>query len=137
MEKQQQNWHPISMLPVLATMISRQLEECKIQYENLLQAQHKPYILTDEIIERTIRVHKEQSDFILMYEKQLSKWCEEEFLPINIKADLAKSQEQLQDLNNILNAILSLANKLANGSIEKVMGKSDLELGMESFKKQT
>ena len=54
MEKQQQNWHPISMLPMLSTMISGQLEEAKTQYENLLQAKPKPYVLNDEIIERVI-----------------------------------------------------------------------------------
>ncbi|MEF2114656.1 MULTISPECIES: hypothetical protein [Clostridium] len=44
MEKQQQNWHPITMLPMMSTMITGQLQEAKAQYENLLKAQSKPYV---------------------------------------------------------------------------------------------
>lgn len=122
------------MLPILATMISRQLEEAKNQYENLLQAEHKPYVLNDAIIDKTIKVFKEQLDFICLYENQISKWHDEETLTPKIESDLSISQAQLEDLNNILTNILSLANKLKNGTIEKVMAKSDLELGMVFFK---
>lgn len=135
MEKQEQNWHPISMLPMLSTMISGQLQEAKDQYQNLLQAEHKPYVLNDEIVERTIKVYKEQLDFIYVYENQLSKWHDEETLTTKIEADLSKSQVQLQELTKVLTNILTLADKLKSGTIEKVMGKSDLELGLEFFKK--
>ena len=135
MEKQQQNWHPISMLPMFATMISGQLEEAKNQYENLLQAEHKPYVLNDAIIERTIKVFKEQLDFICLYENQISKWHDEETLTTKIESDLSISQVQLAELNKVLTNILSLTNKLKSRTIEKVMGKSDFELGMDFFKK--
>ncbi|MCB2357262.1 hypothetical protein [Clostridium estertheticum] len=74
MEKQQQNWYPISMLPMMSTMISGQLKEAKDQYKNLLKAQSKPYVLNDEIVERVIKVFSEQLDFICLYENQISKW---------------------------------------------------------------
>ncbi|MBU3102250.1 hypothetical protein KPL44_23715 [Clostridium sp. DSM 17811] len=135
MEKQQQNWHPISMLPMMSTMISGQLEEAKDQYKNLLKAQSKPYVLNDEIVEKVIKVFSEQLDFICLYENQISKWHNEETLTANIESALAKSQVQLQELSKVITNILSLAAKLKNGTIEKVMGKSDLELGMEFFKK--
>lgn len=135
MEKQEQNWHPISMLPMLSTMISGQLEEAKDQYENLLQAEHKPYVLNDEIVARVIKVHQEQLDYICLYENQISKWNDEETLTTKIEADLTKSQVQLQELTKVLTNILTLADKLKSGTIEKIMGKSDLELGIEFFKK--
>ena len=137
MEKQEQNWHPISMLPMLSTMISGQLEEAKNQYENLLQAEHKPYILNDEIVERVIKVFSEQLDYICLYENQISKWHNEETLTSKIEADLSRSQEQLQELSKVLTNILTLADKLKSGTIEKVMGKSDLELGLEFSKSNT
>ncbi|MBW9158665.1 hypothetical protein [Clostridium tagluense] len=135
MENKKQNWHPITMLPMFATMISGQLEEAKNQYENLLQARSKPYVLNDEIVERVIKVFSEQLDFICLYENQISKWHDEESLTTKLESDIAKSQMQLQDLRTVIPNILALADKLKNGTIEKVIGKSDLELGMEFFKR--
>lgn len=135
MDKHQQNWHPITMIPMLNTMISAQIEEAKNQYENLLQAQPKPYVLNDEIVERVIKVFTEQLDFVCLYENQISKWHYEETLTPKIETDLNRSQLQLQELSNVITNILALAAELKNGTIEKVMGKSDLELGMEFFKK--
>ncbi|MBU3100845.1 MULTISPECIES: hypothetical protein [Clostridium] len=126
---------PVSMLPMMSTMISGQLEEAKDQYENLLKAQSKPYVLNDEIVERVIKVFSKQLDFICLYENQISKWHNEETLTANIESALPKSQVQLQELSKVITNILALAAKLKNGTIEKVMGKSDLELGMEFFKK--
>ncbi|MBZ9626389.1 hypothetical protein G9F71_026665 [Clostridium sp. FP2] len=134
MEKQQ-NWHPISMPPMLSTMISGQLEEAKNQYENLFKAQSKPYVLNDEILERVIKVFSEQLDFICLYENQMSKWHDEETLTTKLEADLAKSQSQLQELSTVIPNILALADQLKSGTIEKVMKKSDLELGLEFFNK--
>jgi hypothetical protein len=135
MQKQQQNWHPISMLPMLSTMISGQLDEARNQYRNLLQAEYKPYVLNDEIVERIIKVHQEQLDFICLYENQICKWQDEETLTTKIEEALASSQMQLQELNKVLINILALAAKLKDGTIEKVMGKSDLELGLEFLRK--
>ena len=135
MENKEQNWHPISMLPMLSTMIYGQLEEAKNQYENLLQAKPKPYVLNDEIIERIIKVFTEQLDYICLYENQISKWQHEETLTPEIKLDLDRSQTQLQDLSKILINLLALAAELKKGTIEKVMEKSDLELGLEFLKK--
>ncbi|MBU3158075.1 hypothetical protein [Clostridium estertheticum] len=135
MEKQQQNWHLIRMLPMMSTMISGQLEEAKDQYKNLLKAQSKPYVLNDEIVDKVIKVFSEQLDFICLYENQISKWHDEETLTTTLETNLSKSQVQLQDLSKVITNILALAAELKNRTIEKVMGKSDLELGMEFFKK--
>jgi hypothetical protein len=135
MENKEQDWHPISMIPMLSTMISGQLEEAKNQYENLLQAKPKPYVLNDEIIERIIKVFTEQLDYICLYENQISKWQHEETLTPKIKLDLDRSQTQLQDLSKVLINLLALAAELKKGTIEKVMEKSDLELGLEFLKK--
>ncbi|MCJ7691685.1 MAG: hypothetical protein MUO60_20595 [Clostridiaceae bacterium] len=135
MENKEQDWHPISMIPMLSTMISGQLEEAKNQYENLLQAKPKPYVLNDEIIERIIKVFTEQLDYICLYENQISKWQHEETLTPKIKLDLDRSQTQLRDLSKVLINLLALAAELKKGIIEKVMEKSDLELGLEFLKK--
>ncbi|MBZ9609936.1 hypothetical protein G9F73_019620 [Clostridium estertheticum] len=62
-------------------------------------------------------------------------WHAEETLTPKIETDLARSKSQLQELNTVIINILTLADKLKNGTIEKIIGKSDLDLGMEFFKK--
>ncbi|MGK0469339.1 hypothetical protein, partial [Clostridium sp.] len=89
----------------------------------------------DEIIERIIKVFTEQLDYICLYENQISKWQHEETLTPKIKLDLDRSQTQLQDLSKVLINLLALAAELKKGTIEKVMEKSDLELGLEFLKK--
>ncbi|MBU3179365.1 hypothetical protein KPL47_24065 [Clostridium estertheticum] len=123
------------MLPMMSTMISGQLEEAKDQYKNLLKAQSKPYVLNNEIVERVIKVFSKQLDFICLYENQISKWHNEETLTATLETNFSKSQMQLQELSKVITNILTLAAKLKNGTIEKVIGKSDLELGMEFLKK--
>ncbi|MBX4271775.1 hypothetical protein [Clostridium estertheticum] len=100
-----------------------------------MKAQSKPYVLNDEIVEKVTKVFSDQIDFICLYENQISKWHTEETLTANIESTLAKSQVHLQELSKVITNILTLAAKLKNGTIEKVMGKSDLELGMDFFKK--
>ncbi|MBU3201992.1 hypothetical protein LL037_25505 (plasmid) [Clostridium estertheticum] len=120
---------------MMSTMISGQLEEDKDQYKNLLKAQSKSYVLNDEIVEGVIKVFSKQLDSICLYENQISKWHDEETLSTTLETNLSKSQVQLQELSKVITNILDLFDKLKNGTIEKVMGKSDLELGMEFFKK--
>lgn len=134
MNNQQPNWQPICNLSMIVGMIEGQLADAKVQFNNLLQATAKPYILDNETVDRTIIAYKEQVDFLWVFEKQLSKWLEEEKLTATEKNKISKAHEQLQELNKILVEILSLADKLKTGTIEKVLEKSDLEMGLEFLK---
>ena len=133
--KLQPNWQPIKNMPMIANLIDNQLTDAKEQYITLSEARNKPYVLNDSIVQRTIKVYTEQLDFTQVFEKQLLKWENEEYLKPNQQIEICRLQEQVKQSYKTLTDILDLSEELKSGTIEKVMEKSDLELGIESLKK--
>ena len=54
------NWQPLSMLPLLADMLSAQVEEVDTQLETLKSAQACPHVLDDYTVGRVLKVYGEQ-----------------------------------------------------------------------------
>ncbi|MDM8365519.1 hypothetical protein ACS4JF_28200 [Bacillus thuringiensis] len=131
----QPNWQPIQNLPIIANLIDGQSSDAKEQYVNLLEALSKPHVLNDAIIQRTIHVYTEQLEFVWIVEEQLSKWKKEERLTPIEQSEIERLQGQVQQLHSILTDILTITEKLKDGTYEKVMAKSDLQLGIESLQK--
>ncbi|MEW4152554.1 hypothetical protein LW858_32620 (plasmid) [Bacillus cereus] len=131
----QPNWQPIQNLPIIANLIDGQFIDAKEQYINLLEARNKPHVLDDATIQRTIRVYTEQLEFVWIFEEQLSKWIKEERLTPIEQSEIERLQGQVQQLHHNLTDILALTEKLKEGTYEKVMKKSDLQLGMESLQR--
>lgn len=134
--KQQPNWQPISQLPLIANMIDGQLESAEEQYESLLKAKDRPHVLDDYTIQRIIRVFTEQAEFIPVYEKQLQRWHKkvEKLTPAQ-RQEIERLQKQITPWRKVVTDILTLAKDLEKGTIDKVMSKSDLELGIEALLK--
>ncbi|HDR5353184.1 TPA: hypothetical protein QCS32_004941 [Bacillus thuringiensis] len=128
------NWQPISALPLIADMIDGQLEEAKEQYTTLLETQQKPYALDEYTVHRVIQVYTDQLEFVPIYIKQLKKWKVEAGLTSTQQKEIKRLQEQVRQWQQVLINILDLANKLKEETIEKVISKSDLELGIQSLK---
>ena len=133
--KPQPNWQPIKNIPMIANLIDSQLTDAKEQYTTLLEARNKPHVLNDSIVQRTINVYTEQLDFTQVFEKQLLKWEKEEYLTPIQQTEICRLQDQVKHSYKTLTDILALSEELEMGTIEKVMEKSDLELGIESLKK--
>ncbi|MCC2446035.1 hypothetical protein OCB02_25430 [Bacillus cereus] len=131
----QPNWQPIQNLPIIANLIDGQFADAKEQYVSLLEARNKPYVLNDTTIQRTIHVYTEQLEFVWIFEEQLSKWKKEERLTPIEQSEIKRLQGQVQQLHIILTGILALIEKLKEGTYEKVMGKSDWQLGIESLQR--
>ena len=134
--KQQPNWQPISQLPLIANMMDGQLETVEEQYGNLLKAKDRPHVLDDYDIQRIIRVYTEQAEFIEVYEKQLQRWYKkvEKLTPAQ-RHEIERLQKQITPWRRVVTDILELAKELEKGTIDKVMAKSDLELGLEALLK--
>ncbi|KOP22565.1 hypothetical protein AMR41_30895 [Hapalosiphon sp. MRB220] len=124
------NWQPISQLPLIARMIDDGLVDTVKQYETLQQASSRPHVLDDYTVGRVIKLYSQQLEFLDIYAEQLARW---KALDLNAtqKKEITRREEQLEKLVGANTAILALASKLKEGTIEKVLEKPDLEMGLD------
>ncbi len=134
-KRPQPQWQPIRMLPPLAQHIDGMLEADREQYETLLEAKPKPYVLDDATVRRVINVFtKQQKDFWL-FEEQLKRW-QSGPLTAAQREEVEHLLTQMLALRENNEQVLALARELAQGTIEKVLAKSDAELGLEFLLRQ-
>jgi len=126
----QVNWQPIGALRLIASMIDGLLDEVEQQYANLRACRPQPHTLDDYIVARIIKVYTEQAGDVGLYEEQLCRWKSLNLTPSQ-RQEVARLSEQIPTIRERISAILALAEELPGGTIETVLGKSDLELGLE------
>ena len=132
MPKQQPQWQSISKLPLIATHIDGMLEAAEEQYQTLLPAKAKPHALDNYTVNRVIKVFTEQQNDLWLFDEQLKRWSETT-ISAQQRKEVERLQGQMKKLREQITAILKLADDLSKGTIEKVMAKSDTELGLEAL----
>lgn len=130
------NWQPLTALPLIASIIDGELADGQEHHATLLSVRDRPYVLDDAIVERSLKLHTEQRDFLGVFTEQLSRWRHEQ--PTNAqRRELDRLEGQLERLRAVLTDILELAEELQQGTINRVLAKSDLELGIEVLMRGT
>jgi len=126
------NWQPIRQMPFIARMIDDALDDTRKQLETLAEARVRPHVLDDATIDRVEQVHTEQLQFVNIYAQQISRWRTEK-----PSKDQTRELDRMEAQNGHLRAattnILALAGELRRGTIERVMGMSDVELGLQAL----
>lgn len=126
----QVNWQPISQMPLISSMIDTSLNDTREHLGTLSKAKDRPHVLDDATINRVERVHTEQMNYVDIYTQQISRWRTEK--PSASQArELDRMEEQNQQLRDITADVLALASELRKSTIERVLGMSDLELGLQ------
>jgi len=128
--QQQPQWRPISFLSTLAQHIDGMLQADVEQYETLLLAKGKPHVLDDFTVNRVKHVFTTQRNDFPLFEEQLSRW-QAEPLTDEQSREVACLLEQMKRMRENNARVLELADELAKGTIEKVMAKSDGQVGQE------
>src|ERR1700676_3027129 len=123
---EQPDWQPISRLPLIGSMIDGMLQDA----EELLQASPKPHVLDDYTVGRVFEVFGSQKDDLWLFEEQLARWKMDK-LSVGQRHEVDRLTEQVGRCRTVIDSIISLAEQLKEGTIEKVLAKSDLELGLE------
>ncbi len=126
----QPTWQPIARLSMMATHIDGMLESAKENYANLQEARPKPHVLDDYTVGRVIQVYSVQRDDLWLFDEQLRRW-QAGNLTTRQRTEVERLQGQMKRLREVITAILALADELKERTIEKVMAKSDAELGLE------
>ena len=124
------HWRSISDLPVVASLLEIMLYEDEGQYRTLRECRPRPYVLDDETVERVIQDFSEQKADLSLFRQQLSHWLEGD-LTASEQQEVERLQGCVAKLRELAESVLSLAEELKQGTIERVLSKGDGELGLE------
>ncbi len=118
------------MSPTVGTHIDGMLEADSEQYETLLEARSKPHVLDNFTVNRVKQAFTTQKNDFWMFEEQLRRWQSGPLTDAQHQ-EVARLVEQMKKLRENNTRVLTLAEELSKGTIEKQMAKSDEQLGME------
>jgi len=123
-------WQPIGKLPVITYAIDGMLESAEEQYPTLEEARPRPHMLDDYTVGRVVEVYTEQRDDLWLYEEQLRRWSVQALTAAQ-RREVERLTGQLGRLRAVIDTILALMDELKGGTIEQMLAKSDLEVGLE------
>jgi hypothetical protein len=126
------NWQPISQIPLIASMIDGALDDTREHLATLIQAKTRPHVLDDATVDRSIRVHTEQMEFVDIYAQQITRWRTQRPSAAQ-RRELDRIEVQNQTLRIVTMEVLATARELSKVTIERVLAMSDLELGIEAI----
>ncbi len=128
----QVHWQPISKTTLIASMIDTSLDDTREHLATLTKAKARPNAPDDATIERVEWVHTEQMEFIAIYTQLIGRWRDEKPSASQTRT-LDRMATQNQQLRDVTADVLALAGELRNGTIERALGMSDVELGLQSL----
>jgi hypothetical protein len=115
---------------MLASHIDGMLQADQEQYETLLEAKAKPWVLDDATVNRVRTVFTTAKNDLPLFDEQLRRWRSGPLTTAQ-QQELDRLAAQMEQVHTVVTAILTLAEELAQGTIEKQLAKSDPELGLE------
>ena len=123
-------------VPVVASLVDGSTAGAEEFYATLLQAKWKPHVLDDVTVVRSIKAFEDAADDVWLFEEQLTRWAAE---PVTAeqRAEVVRLMAQIPRWRQAVDPVLTLAHELESQTIESVLAKSDLELGIEWLLGQT
>jgi len=79
---------------------------------------------------RVVKVYTEQRDDLWLYEEQLRRWSAQALTAAQ-RREVERLTGQLGRLRAVIDKTLALADELGRGTIEKMLAKDDMEVGLE------
>jgi hypothetical protein len=130
-------WQPATAVGTLTAVVAEQLDFTREQLALMEQARPgrlDAKVLDDHTVSETLRVYGVMAeDYQTLFAVQGRRWQDDKDLSPALRekvdAYIALVDQQIQALD----AILELTREIAGHTIEKVMAKSDLELGLETL----
>jgi N-acetyl-gamma-glutamylphosphate reductase len=110
------DWQPLSMLPVMANLVSGMLAEVQTQLQSLHAAQAQRYVPDASMVDQVIEAYSEQQDFLWVYESQLDRW-QQELLTVEQRQQTEQMVVQLTELKRSLSEILAIADQFKGETV--------------------
>ena len=130
MNQKTPNWQPVSALPMIASLIDGMVSDTRAQWETLQPARAKPHALDSALVERIERAYSEQLDTSALFLELLSRW-QKGSLSAEQLNEVTRLEGQVETLRANLTNILDLAGEVKDHTIDKILEKDDLALGLE------
>ncbi|MBA3471058.1 MAG: hypothetical protein H0T53_15595 [Herpetosiphonaceae bacterium] len=124
-------WQPLEMLPTFAFMLDDTVESTEDQLINLTQAHQRPASMDDATILRAERVYTEQREYLDLYAQQFQRWQAERLTPTQ-KHEITRLVGVVRRMITVTDQILTLIADIKPHTIDAIMRKSDVELGLEA-----
>lgn len=130
-------WQPVAAVGMLTAVVAEQLAHTRAQLALMEQARpSRPdaRILDDHTVSETLRVYGQMAqDYRNLFAEQGRRW-HAETIPGTTARQAVDAYAQLVDAQlAALEDLLALAQQIQGHTIEKIMAKSDLELGLETL----
>ena len=129
----EQNWYPVSKLGWFTDHIREGIAVTRHQLELLQPTRSRPYLLDDATVARAIQVHHDQAGDLDLFQNQAGRWKASPDLTETQRAGVAAYEALIAQLRQVNSEVLAVAAELAHGTIETVLARSDLELGIEAL----
>jgi hypothetical protein len=130
----EQNWYPVSKLGWFTGHIREGVEATRRQLELLQTARARPYVPDDATVARIIRVHRGQAGDLTLFQNQAGRRKTDPGLTDAQRAGIAAYETLIAQLRQVNSDVLAVAADLSQGTIETVLAKSDLQLGVEALR---
>ena len=125
-------WQPISRLPELAAHVEQGVQLAAEHLATLQGALEHPYVLDDLTVTRVTAVFTQTRTDLVLYGEQGRRWQ-----TLDPGATRRRDVDRFVDLVaaelDLAEQILALAEELKAATIERMLAKSDLELGLEAL----
>lgn len=98
----------------------------------LAPALAEPYRLDDATVARIVRVHFDQAADLVLFQNQADRWNAMPGLDAAQRAAVAEYEAVIDELARLNAEVLAAAERLKPVTIEALLVKSDLEVGIEA-----
>jgi hypothetical protein len=115
---------------MIASFIDGMVSDTYEQWETLQPARARPHVLDSALVERIERAYSEQLDTSTLFQEQLSRW-RKGALSAEQSNEVTRLEGQVETLRANLTNILDLAAEVKDHTIDKILEKDELALGLD------
>jgi hypothetical protein len=126
-------WLPLDKIKTVRGYIDEELDNGRELLGTLLKAWTKPHVMDDALLDRVARVNKKKREDLWMYRGQMEHWLGDKRVSEADKKEIEGVGAQVKAIEEIYAKMLSLADELREGSINRIMEMDDMELAMRTL----
>ena len=104
------NWQPPAMIPFFVNLSQEMLDSSKDQLINMKEVKGKPYLLSDNEIERCLKLYREMNEDIPVFLEQCKRWLQLS-ITISQRKQVLKIEAITKERHDVNEQILSLVKK--------------------------